>query len=231
MYFEAHLLGTDEFGVVISNWWLLFSHSVMTPLCDPMDGTTPGLLVLHHPLELAQTRVHRVSDAIQPSHPLSPPSPPAFNLSHIRIFSNESVLLIRWAKYWNFNFSKSPSNEYSGLISFRTDWFDFLAVKGALKSLLQHHSSKASILQCSPFFMVQVSHPYVTTEKTIALTRQTFVGRAMSLLFNMLSVLVIAFLPRTKRLLISWLQSPSAVILELKKIVCSCFHCFPIYLP
>ena len=101
VYFEAHLLGTYEFGVVISNWWLLFSHSVMTPLCDPMDGTTPGLLVLHHPLELAQTRVHLVSDAIQPSHPLSPPSPPAFNLSHIRIFSNDSALHIRWPKYWS----------------------------------------------------------------------------------------------------------------------------------
>ena len=180
----------------------LVSQSCLT-LCDPMDCSTPGFPVQHQLVDLAQTHVHRVSDVIQPSHPLSFPSPPGFNLSHIRIFSNESVLLIRWAKYWNFNFSKSPSNEYSGLISFRIDWFDFLAVKGALKSLLQHHSSKASILQCSPFFMVQVSHPYVTTEKTIALTRQTFVGRAMSLLFNMLSVLVIAFLPRSKCLLTS----------------------------
>ena len=136
----------------------------------------------------------------------------------IRVFSNESALPIRWPKYWSFSFSISPSNEYSGLISFRMDWFDFLAVQGTLKSLLQHHSSKASILQCSAFFIVQLSHPYMTTGKTIALTRLTFVGKVMSLLFNMLSRLVIAFLPGSKRLLISWLQSPSAVILELKKI-------------
>ena len=130
----------------------------------------------------------------------------------IRVFSNESALHIRWPKYWSFSFSINPSNEYSGLISFRMDWFDLLAVQGTLKSLLQHHSSKASILQHSAFFMVQLSHPYVTTGKTIALTRWTFVGKVMSLLFNMLSKLVIAFLPRSKRLLISWLQSPSAVI-------------------
>ena len=136
----------------------------------------------------------------------------------IRVFSSESVLRIRWPKYWSFNFSISPSNEYSGLISFRIDWFDLLAVQGALKSLLQHHSSKASILWLSAFFVVQLSHPYMTTGKTIALTRQTFVGKVMSLLFNMLSRLVIAFLPRSKCLLISWLQSPSAVILETKKI-------------
>ena len=136
----------------------------------------------------------------------------------IRVFSSESVLHIRWPKYWNFNFSISPSNEYSGLISFRIDWFDLLAVQGALKSLLQHHSSKASILWLSAFFMVQLSHPYMTAGKTIALTRQTFVGKVMSLLFNMLSRLVLAFLPRSKCLLISWLQSPFAVILEPKKI-------------
>ena len=135
----------------------------------------------------------------------------------IRVFSNESVLPIRWPKYWSFSFSISPSNEYSGLISFRMDWFDLLAVQGTLKSLLQHHSSKASILQCSTFFVVQHSHPYMTTGKTIALTRWTFVGKVMSLLFKMLSRLVIAFLPRSKHLLISWLQSPSAVILEHKK--------------
>ena len=149
----------------------------------------------------------------------------------IRVFSNESVLCIRWPKYWSFSFNISPSNEHSELISFMMDQSDLLAVQGTLKSLLQHHSSKASILQCSAFFIVQLLHPYMTTGKTIALTRQTFVGKVMSLLFNMLSRLVITFLPRTKRLLISWLQSPSAVILELKKIVCSCFHCFPIYLP
>ena len=130
----------------------------------------------------------------------------------IRVFSNESVLRIRWPKYWSFNFSINPSNEYSGLISFRMDWFNFLAVQRTLKSLLQHHSSKASILQHSAFFIVQLSHPYMTTRKTIALTRRTFVTKVMSLLFNMLSGLVIAFLPRSKRLLISWWQSPSAVI-------------------
>ena len=149
----------------------------------------------------------------------------------IRVFSNESAPHIRWPEYWSFSFSMNHSNEYSGLISFRMDWLDLLAVQGTLKSLLQHHSSKASILQCSAFFMVKLSYPYMTTRKTIALTRQTFVGKLMSLLFNMLSRLVIAFLPRSKCLLISWLQSPSAVILEPKKTVCYCFHCFPIYLP
>ena len=150
----------------------------------------------------------------------------------IRVFSNESVLCIRWPKYWGFSFNISPSNEYSGLISFRMDWWDLLTVQGTLKSLLQHHSSKASILRCSAFFTVQLSHPYMTTGKTIALTRRTFVDKVMSLLFNMLSRLVITFLPRNKCLLISWLQSPSAVILEPQKIKSdTCFHCFPIYLP
>ena len=135
----------------------------------------------------------------------------------IRVFSNESVLHIRWPKYWSFNFSISPSSEHPGLISFRMDWLDLLAVQGTLKSLLQHHSSKASILWHSAFFIVQLSHPYTTTGKTIALTRWTFVGKVMFLLFNMLSRLVITFLPRSKHLLISWLQSPSAVILEPKK--------------
>ena len=132
----------------------------------------------------------------------------------IRVFSNESALHIRWPKYWSFSFSINPSNEHPGLISFRMDWLDLFAVQGTLKSLLQHHSSKAAILQCSAFFTVQLSHPYMTTGKTIALTRQTFVGKVMSLLLNMLSRLVITFLPRSKRLLISWLQSPFAVILE-----------------
>ena len=136
----------------------------------------------------------------------------------VRVFSNESVLLIRWPKYWSFSFSISPSNDYSGLISFRMDWLDLLAVWGTLKSLLQNHNSKASILQHSAFFMVQLSHPYKTTRKTIALPRQIFVSKVMSLLFNMLSRLVITFIPRSKRLLISWLQSPSAVILEPRKI-------------
>ena len=156
--------------------------------------------------------------------------PPIF--PSIRVFSNESVLHIRWPKDWSFSCSISPSNEHSGRISFRMDWFDLLAVQGTLKSLLQHHSSKASILWCSAFFIVQLSHWYITTGKTIALTRQTFVGKVMSLLFNMLSRLVITFLPKSKRLLISWPQSPSSVILELpKNKVYHCFHCFPIYLP
>ena len=149
----------------------------------------------------------------------------------IRGFSRESVLCIRWQKYWSFSFSISPSSEYSGLISFRMDWLDLLAVQGTLKSLLQHHSSKASILWHSAFFIVQLSHPYMTTGNTIALTRRTFVGKVMSLLFNMLSMLIITFLPRSKHFLISWLHSPSVVILEPKKIVCHCFHRFPIYLP
>ena len=201
-------------------------------LYNPMDCSTPGFPVHHQLLELAQTHVHWVSDAIQPSHPLSSPSPAAFNLSQHWGFSSESVLHIRWPKYWSFSFSINPSNEYSGLISFRMDWLDLHAVQGTLKSLLQHHSSKASILQCSAFYMVQLSHPYMTTGKTIALTRQTFVGKVMSLFFNMLSKLVITFLPRSKCFLISWLQSPSAVILEPpQNKVWHCFHCFPIYLP
>ena len=155
-------------------------------LCDLMDYSMPAFPVLHHLPELAQTHVHQVSDAIQPSRPLSSP---AFIFLNIRAFSNELALHIRWPKYWTF--SVSPSNEYSGLISFRIDWFDLLAVQGTLKSLLQHHSSKASILWLSAFFMVQLSHPYMTTGKTIALTIQTFVGKVMTLLFNMLSRFVI----------------------------------------
>ena len=187
-------------------------------LCDPMDCNTPGLPVFHCLPELAQTHVHQVGDDIQPSHPLSSPSPPVFNFPSIRIFSNESVLCIRRPKYWNFSFSISPSNEYSGLISFRMDWLHLLAVQGTLKSLLQHHSSKASILWCSAFFILQLSHPYMTTGKTIALIRQTLVGKVIPLIFHMLSRLGIAFLLRSKHLLIPWLWSPSAVILELPKI-------------
>uniref|UniRef100_A0AC11E2F3 Uncharacterized protein n=1 Tax=Ovis aries TaxID=9940 RepID=A0AC11E2F3_SHEEP len=140
---------------------------------------------------------------------LLPPIPPS-----IRVFSNESALHMRWPKYWSFSFTIRPSNEHPGLISFRMDWLDLLAVQGTLKSLFQHHRSKTSILQCSAFFTVQLSQPYMTTGRTIALTRWTFVGKIMSLLLNMLSRLVITFLPRSKHLLISWLQSPSAVILE-----------------
>ena len=138
--------------------------------------------------------------------------------ANIRVFSNELALCIRWPKYWSFSFSISPSSEHPGLICFRMDWLDLLAVQGTLKSLLQHHRSKAPILQCSAFLVVQLSHPNMTIGKTIALTRQTFVGKVMSLLFNMLSRLVVTFLPRTKRLLSSWLQSPSALILESQKI-------------
>ena len=159
-------------------------------------------------------------------HPL--PLPPSI-FPRIRVFSNKSVLCIRWLKYWSFSFNISPSNEHSGLISFRMDWLDLLAVQGTLKSLLQHHSSKASLLRHSAFFTVQLSHQYMTTGKTIALTRQTFLDKIISLLFNMLSRLVITFLPRSKHLLISWLQSPSALILEPPKNKVS--HCFPIYLP
>ena len=162
-------------------------------------------------------------------HPLFllPSIPPS-----IRVFSNESTLCMRWPKYWSFSFGIIPSKEIPGLISFRMDWLDLLAVQGTLKSLLQHHSSKASILRHSAFFTVQLSHPYMTTGKTIALTRPTFVGEVMSLLLNMLSRLVITFLPRSKCLLISWLQSPSAVILEPpKNKIWHCFHYFPIYFP
>ena len=187
-----------------------------------MDGSTPGFPVHHHLLEFAQTHVHWVGDAIQPSHSLLSPSP-ALNLSQHQGLSEwakvlEFKLHIRWPKYWSLSFSISPSNQYSGLISFRMDWLDLLAVQGTLKSLFQHHSSKASVFQCSAFFIVQHSHPYMTTGKTIALTRWTFVSKVMSLLFNMLSRLVIVFHPRNKRLLISWLQSPSVLILEPKKI-------------
>ena len=181
-----------------------FSRSVVSTLCDPMNCSMPGLPVCHQLPEFTQTHVHRVSVAIQPSHPLSSPSNPAPIPPSIRVFSNDSTLLIRWPKDWSFSFSISPSKEYPGLISFRMDWLDFLAVQGTLKSLLQHHSSRVSILWHSAFFTVQLSHPYLTTGKTIALTRWTFVGKVMSLLFNTLSRFVVASLPRSKHLLISW---------------------------
>ena len=182
-----------------------------------MDCSTAGLPVHHHLPECAQTHVHQVGDAILPFHPVIPFSS-CLQSSSIRVFSYESALCIKWPKYWRFSFSISPSSEYSGLVSFRIDWFDLLAVQGTFRSLLQHHGSKASVLQCSAFFMVQLSHLYMTTGKIIALTRQSFVGKIMSLLFNMLSRFVVTFLPRSKRLLISWLQPSSAVILEPKKI-------------
>ena len=168
------------------------------------------------------------SSHLIPCHPLLlPPIPPS-----IRVLFNESTLHMRWPKYWSFSFSISPFNEHPGLISFRMDWLHLLAVQGTLKSLLQNHSSKASVLQRSSFFTVQLSHPYMTNGKTIALTRWTFVGKEMSLLLNMLSRLVIIFLPRSKHLLIPLLQSPCAVILEHSKIKAdNYFHCFPIYFP
>ena len=244
-----------------------------------MDCSTPGLPVHHQLLDFTQTPVHWVSDAIQPSHPLSSPSPPALNLSQhqglfffIFFFFKFIIIIyftilywichtstcihhgctrvphpeppptslpipsqglfkwalrIRWPKYWSFSFNISPSNEHPGLISSRMDWLDLLAVQGTLKSLLLHYSSKASILRCSAFLIVQLSHPYMTTGKTKALTRWTCVGKVMSLFLNMLSRLVITFLSKSKRLLISWLQSPSAVILEPPKYSQPLFPMFP----
>ena len=193
-------------------WTHLTSVSSVSPscpaLCDPMDYSTPGFpvfVIFRSLLKLMSI------ESVMPSNHLIL-CRPLFLLPSVfpsnRVFSNESVIRIRWQKYWSISFNISPSNEYSEWISFRIDWLNLLAVQGTLKSLLQHHSSKASILWHSAFFTVQLSHPYVTTGKTIALGRQTFVGKIMSLLFNILSRLVIAFLPRSKRLLISWLQSP-----------------------
>ena len=171
-------------------------------------------------------------ESVMPSNHLIP-SPPACNLSSIRVFSNESVLHIRWPKYWNFSFSISTSSEYSRLISFRMDWLDLLAIQGTLKNLLQHHSSKAPIIWCSAFFIVQLSHPYMTTGKTITLTRQTFVGKVMSLLFNMMSRLVIACLPRSKQASFNFMAAITICsdFGAPKDKVCYCFHWFPIYLP
>ena len=179
-----------------------------------MNRSTPGLPAHHQLPEFIQTHAHQVGDAIQPSHPLSPPSPPAPNPSqHQGLFQWVSSFH-QVAKVLEFQLQHQSFQWNPGLISFRMDWLDLLAVQGTLKSLLQHHSSKASILQCSAFFIVQLSHPYMTTGKTIALTRQIFVCKVMSLLSNMQSKFVIAFLPRNKHLWLSWLQSPSAVILE-----------------
>ena len=169
-----------------------------------MNHSTPGLPVHHQLPEFTETHICRVSDAIQPSHPLSSPSPPAPNPSQHQSLFHESTLRMRWPKYWSFSFSIIPSKEHPGLISFRTNWLDLLAVQGTLKSLLQHHSSKASILQCSGFSIVQLSHPYMTGN-TIALTRWTLVGNVLSLFFIMLSRLVVIFILRSKCLLISWL--------------------------
>ena len=187
-------------------------------LCDPMDCSTPGLPVQHQLSKFTQTHVHWVGDAVKPTHPLSSPSPPAFDFSQHQGLFWWDVLRIRWPKYWSFSFSISPSNKYSGLISCRMDWLDLLAIQGTLKTLLQHHTSNASILLHSAFLIVKLSHPYMTTGKTIALTRRTFVGKVMSLLFNMLSRLVITFLPRSKYLLISWPHANYHVLKELKEI-------------
>ena len=159
-----------------------------------MNRSTPGLPVHHHLPEVTQTHAHRVGDAIQPSHPLSSPSPPAPNPSQHQGLFQRVNFSMRWPKYWSFSLSISPSNEHPGLISFRMDWLDLLSVPGTLKSLLQHHSSKASIFRHSPFYIIQLSHPYIPLEKTSALTRWTFVGKVMSLLFNMLSRLVITYI-------------------------------------
>ena len=185
-----------------------------------MNHSMPGLPVHHQLPELAQTHVMPSSHLIL-CRPLLllPPIPPS-----IRVFSSESTLRTRWPKYWSFSFSIVPSKEHPGLISFRMDWLDLLAVQGTLKSLLQHHSSKASILWCSAFFTVQLSHPYMSTGKTIALTRCAFLGKVMFLLFTLLPRLVVTLLPRSKCLLISWLQSPSAVILKPRKIKSATFY-------
>ena len=192
-----------------------------------MDYSTPGLLVHHQLLEFTQTHVHWVGHAIQPSHPLMSPSSPIFNHSEHHGLFKWDISLQQVAKYWTFSFSISLSNEYSGLISFRMDWLDLLTVQGTFKHLLQHHSSKASIFWHSAFFRVQLSHPYMTTGKNIALTRWAFFGKVMSLLFNMLSRLVIAFLPRSKHLLISVIICSDFGTQANK--VYHCFHCFPIY--
>ena len=246
MYVWAYLLYTNYHTIV--NW--LYSNikeKLNKKTCEGGATFSTSVQSLSHVLLFVSpwTAAHQASlsitnswsllklmsiESLMPSnhltlcHPLL--LPPSIFRS-IRVFSNESVLRIRWPKYWSFSFSISPSNEYSELISFRMDWLDLVAVQVTLKSLLQHHSSKASILWCPAFFIVQLSHPHMTSGKIVALTRQTFVNKVMSLLFNMLSRLVIAFLPRSKHLLISWLQSSSAMILEPKKTVCHCFHRFP----
>ena len=203
----------ETFAIVSSVQSLSFLWLFVTPwpaACQVFLSINNSLSLL----KLMSIKLVMPSNHLILCRPLLPPS----IFPSIRIFSSELVIRIRWPKYWSFSFKISPSNEYSGLTSSRIDWLDLLAVQGTLKSLLQHHSSKASILRCSAFFIVQLSHPYMATGKTIALTRWTFIGKVMSLLFNMLSRLVIAFLPRSKCLLISWLQSPSAVILEPPKI-------------
>ena len=211
--------------------FVVSNYSTVDKLC-PHGPQQPGFPVLHYLPEFTQTHVHLVGDAMQPSHPLPTPfSSYAQPFSSHWVFSSESALQARWPKNWSVTFGVSPFSEYSVLISFRLDWFDLIAVQGTLKSLLQRHSSKAPILRHSVFFMVQLSYLYMTTRKTIALTMWTFFSRVMSLLFKMLSRFVIDFFPRNKHLLISWLQSLSAVKLEPKKKIYHCFHFSPLYLP
>ena len=216
------LNSTHNLKNISSHTWSVQFSSIAQScpiLCDPMDCSTPGLPVHRQLLEFTQTHLHWVRDDIQPSHTLYSCFLLPSIFPSIRVFSNDSALCIRWPKYWSFIFNISPSNEHLWLISFRMDCLDLLVVQGTLKSLLQHHSSKASILRCSAFFIFQFSHPYMTTGKSIALTSWTFVSKVMSLFFNMLSRLIIdqpflplPFLPRSKRLFISWLQSQSVVI-------------------
>ena len=220
-------------AVHLPMFWGIFQLSSVAQSCltlfYPMGRSTTGLPVHHQLLGLTQTHLHWLSDAIQTSRHLSSSSPPASIFSSIRVFSNESVLHIRWPKYWSFSFNISPSNEHPGLISFRMDWLHLLVVQGTFKSLLQHHSSKASILRHSDFFIVQISHPYMTTGKTRALPRWTFVDKVM--FCNILSRLVRAFLPKSKHLLISWLQSSPAVIFgDPQNKVSHYFQFFPFYL-
>ena len=235
-------------AMILVFWMMSFKPAFHSPLSPPSVQFSHSVIYdslwphrLQHtrpPCSSPMTRAYSNSCPLsQWCHPTIS-SPVITFSSHLQSFpasqsfSSESVLPIRWPKYWSFSFSISPSNEYSGLISFRMDLLDLFAAQGTFKSLLQQHSSKASILRHSAFFIVQLSHPYMTTVKTIPLTSQTFVGKVMSLLFDMLSRLVTTFLPRSKRLLISWLQSPSTVIFAAKKNkVWHCFHCFPIYLP
>ena len=218
------------FSIIITVFTIFSSVQLLScvwPFATPwIAAHQASLCITRSSLKLTSFKLVMPSSHLILCHPLLllPPIPPS-----IRVFSNESTLRMTWPKHRSFSFSIIPSKEIPGLISFRVDWLDLLEVQGTLKSLLQHHSSKASILPCSAFFTVQLSHSYMTTGKTIALTRWTFVGKIMSLLFIMLSRLAITFLPSSKRLLISWLQSPSAVILEPKKN--KVWHCFPIYFP
>ena len=222
---------------IFSNYSFLWKYAQkwdcrMLSSAAQSHGLQHARLPVHHQLqEFTQTHAHRVGDAIQPSHPLSSPPPPALIFPKFRVFSSESALRIRWPKYWSFSFSISPSSEHPGLISFRMDWLDLFAVQGTCKSLLQHHSSKASALWHSGFFIAQLSHPCMITRKTIALTRWTFVGKVMSLLFNMLSRLVIAFLPRSKHLYFMAAITICSDFGAQENKASHSFHCFPIYFP